>query len=114
MLPITFGLLSLAVQIGAAQVTGLIADRSGAPLPGATVTLTNIATRARRVAVTTGDGVYAAVGLTPGPYRMEVSLSGFSALTRHGLQLATGQTLRLDVTLAVGPVNEQVTVTGAA
>ena len=52
-------------QVGAAQITGAIADPVGAPVPGATVTVTSLATSQLRTVLTTADGIYAVPSLPP-------------------------------------------------
>ncbi|HZP47744.1 MAG TPA: TonB-dependent receptor [Vicinamibacterales bacterium] len=101
-------------QIAGGAITGVVKDQAGAAVAGATVTLTNVATRLQRVVVTTGDGVYEAGGLLPGAYRLDVRLAGFKSIRREGVRVATGETVRLDFDLAVGAVSEQVTVTADA
>jgi hypothetical protein len=64
--------------------------------------------------VTGTDGNYAVQRLAPGTYRVRVELSGFHTVTRNGIRLATGETLRLDLQLDVGGVTEAITVTGDA
>ncbi len=91
-------------------MTGIVRDQAGAPVPGATVTVTNRETGRQRIVATTPEGVYTAPGLLPGTYRIEVQLAGFKPLRREGVQAATGQTIRLDFELSVGDVREQVTV----
>src|SRR5581483_4337786 len=50
----------------------------------------------------------------PGDYRIEVDLAGFKPMRRDGVRLATGETARLDFDLAVGSVQEAITVTADA
>ena len=99
-------------QIGAGGIAGLVRDQQGAGLPGTTITITALGTDTRRVVVSTGDGVFAAPGLPPGDYRIDVELAGFRAILREGLRVSTGETMRLDFTLEVGGVEERVTVRG--
>lgn len=101
-------------QVAAGQVTGTILDQAATPVPGATVTVTNLATNRRRVVTSSGNGVYAAAGLTPGIYRVEVVLAGFKSTTREGIRVTTGGNARIDFELGVGDVHEQVTVTADA
>ena len=74
-------LLASWVVTGRAQtqgaVTGAVTDTSGAPVPGANVTVTNSATTGTRTTVTNGDGVYTFPGLPPGSYQLKVELQGF-------------------------------------
>jgi hypothetical protein len=97
-------------QVSSGAMTGIVRDQAGAPVPGATVTVTNRETGRQRIVATTPEGVYTAPGLLPGTYRIEVQLAGFKPLRREGVQAATGQTIRLDFELSVGDVREQVTV----
>jgi len=99
-------------QVASAEITGVVRDQAGITIPGVTVTVTNVATNLQRVSVTTAQGVYAAPGLVPGRYRIDVELTGFKAIRRGGLNLSTGEKARLDFTLAVGDIREQVTVLG--
>jgi carboxypeptidase family protein len=103
-----------SAQTASATVTGAVRDQGGAAVPGATITVSNLATNQARIAVTTGAGMYAVVGLSPGEYRVTVDLPGFKAIERTGIRLTTGETARLDFTVAVGDVREEVTVTADA
>ncbi len=105
---------SAVAQVAGSAITGALVDQAGAPVPGATVTASNVATNQPRVAVTTDAGIYTLAGLTPGEYRVRIELSGFKTIERAGIRLATGETVRLDFTLAVGDLREEVTVTGDA
>jgi hypothetical protein len=101
-------------QTAAGQITGLVKDQAGASVPGATVTVTETRTHLQRVVVSTGDGVYTVPSLVPGEYRLDLELSGFKSVRREGIRLATGETARIDFDLAVGSVQEQVTVVADA
>ncbi len=97
-------------QIGAAAVAGDVVDQAGAPVPGATVTLVAAGTHRSRTVITGQEGVYSVHGLEPGSYTVRVELTGFRPLTREGVQLATGETVRLDVRLELGGLTEAITV----
>jgi len=104
----------LLAQVGAGRIEGIVRDPEGAPVPGAAVTVTNVSTNQAR-AISTGEGgVYVAPGLAPGEYRVAVQLTGFKPALHDGIRLATGDTARIDVTLTVGDVLEQVSVTADA
>jgi hypothetical protein len=114
-------LLSLGVwpsgataQVGAGALTGVVSDPAGAVVPGATVTVTAVGTNLERTTVTERDGRYSMPGLAPGGYRVRIELSGFKSITREGIGIATGETVRLDLTLAIGAISEAVTVTADA
>ena len=103
-----------AAQIGGGTLAGFAIDQAGAVLPGAAVTVIAVATNRSRTVVTGEDGGYAVPGLAPGVYRVRIELSGFRPLTREGIRLATGETVRLDLPLALGGIAEAVTVTADA
>ncbi len=72
----------LVPSVGFAQMTrgsiaGVVRDASGAVVPGATVTVTNVATNAALTAVTDGEGFYRVPALEPGIYTVNSELSGF-------------------------------------
>lgn len=103
-----------SAQVGGAALTGDVVDQAGTPVPGATVTVAAVATGASRTTVTNADGGFVVTGLAPGRYRVRVELAGFRPLTREGVELATGETVRLDLQLQLGGVAEAVTVTADA
>ena len=104
----------VAAQIGGGALAGSIVDQAGASVPGAAVTITAAGTNLSRTTVTSPEGTYVVAGLAPGTYRMLVELNGFRPLTRDGIRLATGETVRLDLQLELGAVAEAVTVTADA
>ena len=85
-----------------------------APVPGVTVTVTNVDTNQQRVVVSTSEGAYAAPSLAPGVYRVDVELTGFKTIRQEGVRLSTGEKSRIDFVLAVGQLQEQVTVSADA
>jgi hypothetical protein len=105
---------SLFAQTAAGEITGLVKDPAGAAVPGATITVTETRTNSQRVAVSTSDGVYTVASLAPGQYRLDVELNGFKPVRREGVRLATGEKARIDFDLAVGGLQEQVTVVADA
>ena len=70
-------------------------DTSGGALPGATVSVKNTATGFEQVLTTDPQGRFRALLLPLGPYRVTVSLTGFTTLVREGLRLEVGQTISL-------------------
>ena len=93
-----------------AQIQGTIQDASGAPVPGAEVKATQTDTGVSRVATTDSSGVYVLPNLPIGPYRLEVSKSGFANYVQTGIVLLVATNPTVDVALKIGAVNEQVQV----
>src|SRR5262245_18541258 len=100
-------------QIGGGEITGLVTDAQAAAVPGATITATNTATGVTRTTISTDTGGYAVSGLPPGVYTVDVMLSGFRTVRHEEVRVQTGVTIRLDIALMVGDVNEAITVTAA-
>ena len=94
-----------------ATVTGRVVDPSGAAVPNVTVQVKNIATNEVASALTDGQGNYTAPFLRPGTYAILVETAGFKKFIREGLVLNVGQTAAVTVSLEVGAITEQVTVT---
>jgi hypothetical protein len=101
-------------QLSTAQLDGRVTDESGAVLPGATVTVVQTDTSFTRTVVTDGDGGYVLPNLPTGPYRLEISLSGFRTYTQTGIVLQVATTPTINVALAVGGLEESVTVEAAS
>src|SRR6267142_515397 len=97
-----------------AQISGTVKDESGGVLPGADVTATQTDTGVTRSVVTEADGAYVLSNLPLGPYRLEVRLSGFRAYSRTGIVLQVNAQPVIDVAMALGDLNETVSVVGAA
>jgi hypothetical protein len=97
-----------------AQMNGTVRDESGAVLPGVTVTATQVDTGATRTAVTDETGAYLLPNLPTGPYKLQVALSGFRSYEQTGIVLQVGATPVINAVLAVGNVEETVSVEGAA
>jgi len=106
--------MPLRAQLATAELNGRVTDDSGAVLPGATVTVTQTATGLVRTAVTDGNGAYLLSNLPTGPYRLEVSLQGFRTYVQTGIVLQVGATPTINAALALGAVEESVTVEAAA
>ena len=109
------GLASVSeAQVGGGQITGLVTDSRGEPVPGSAITATLTARSAGRTVISSSSGVYTVAGLSPGEYRLDVQLSGFQTIRRQGIRLETGETVRLDFTLGVGSLTDAVTVVADA
>lgn len=94
---------------------GKVTDESGAVLPGVTVTISSPALQAPQVeAVTDENGRFRFTALPRGMYTVTFVLSGFQKLTRPDVSLDAGFIASLDMRMAVGQIEESVTVTGAS
>src|SRR5215203_7361494 len=112
-------LLSLAAfplvsdaQITTATILGTITDPSGQAVPSASVTARNTETGLKRTVTSDEEGNYRIEFLPIGNYVVEVTAgSGFKRAIREGIVLRVSDLARTDISLEVGSVNEQVTVT---
>jgi hypothetical protein len=104
---------SAFAQVDRATLTGTIKDTAGAVVPGATVTVTNLATNVADTQQSTATGTYLMVNLIPGRYRVDVELAGFKK-SSETVVLEVGQRARVDATLTVGTVSESVSVEGTS
>src|ERR1700722_13425525 len=98
------GLLATSVSVYAqfsGNISGVVADSTGAIVPNSTVTLRNTATGEQRTTVSTGAGIYQFVSLAPGSYDISATMKGFST-SKITVNLETGQTLNAPIRLAIG------------
>jgi hypothetical protein len=115
-------LLSFAALLGAsraytqvtASITGVITDPSGAPISAAAVTAKSVETGALRTTITDDAGRYLILSLPIGQYEVRVTKAGFRDAIRGGVNLVIGQEARVDLSLQVGTVEAQVSVTSDA
>ena len=108
------GILVLPSEAHAqAAIAGVVKDSTGAALPGVTVEASSPALIERvRSAITDGAGQYRIVDLSPGTYAVTFTLTGFKPMRRAGIILEGNFTAPVSVDLAVGNLNETVTVSG--
>src|SRR5258705_6887710 len=97
------------------SITGVVSDASGGVLPGVTVEAASPALiEGVRSAVTDAQGIYKVVDLRPGTYTVTFTLPGFRTLKREGLSLPAEFAATVNADLAVGALEETVTVSGEA
>ena len=113
-LVLVFPSLSSAQIGGGGSIQGTVLDTSGAPVPGATVTATNVATGITTVRQTTDAGVFALTPLQPGEYRVTVALDGFQTFARNSVIVDGLSVVGLNATLQVGNITQEVVVTAEA
>ena len=97
-------------QNSSAAVTGVVSDSTGAKLPGARVTLTNVDTNVERVTVSNGTGGYNFVSVPPAKYILTVSASSFQTEKITPFEVAVDQTVNIDASLKIGDTSISVTV----
>ena len=114
----TVATLVLIAGFAHAQTTGEIygkaTDKSGAVVPGVTVTLTSSALLQPQSAVTSGTGTYRFPGIPIGTYTVKFELAGFTTVVRDGVSIVMGRNAQVNGTLDVSAMQEVVTVTGEA
>jgi Carboxypeptidase regulatory-like domain/TonB dependent receptor len=101
-------------QTGAGSLTGIVADQSGAKVPGTTVTATNQATNVAYTAVSNETGNYSITSVPVGQYVVKAELSGFKTATTDPIQVEAKAIVRLDFTLQIGAVEETILVAGTS
>ena len=93
------------------RILGTVFDPQKAGIPGATVTVTNMATNISRTAVTDSEGNYVITPIDPGTYNVSAEISGFQTTRREGLELTVGQSARVELTLNSARSSTEVQVT---
>lgn len=113
-----FGLLlsarsAYAQTAGEGTITGTVSDSTGAVVPNASVTATNVATNVSTTRMTTGSGDYAIAPLLPGTYRVTVTAKGFKTLVQDNIVVDALAVKGLNPVLTIGAADTTVTVTEA-
>jgi len=95
------------------RISGTVTDPSGAIVPNATVTATNVATNLSRTATTDENGFYTLTNLPVGTYNVIVEQKGFKKVMQSDIALTADARLTIDMTLAVGDVMETVQISSS-
>lgn len=106
--------IALPAQITTTTISGVVSDQTGAGIPNAQVTASNVGTGLARTAAANAQGEYRIDLLPIGEYQVEVSASGFKKSKETGIVLEVARTSRVDVVLSIGSVNEELTVAAEA
>src|SRR6185437_6055206 len=96
-----------------AQVRGLITDQTGANIPGATVTLSNVNTGVKTVKTTDNAGLYVFDLVDPGSYTIGVEAAGFGKFTQQNISVQSGGDVTVNAALTPGTLQQSVTVEAA-
>jgi hypothetical protein len=105
-----FSVCAAAQIAGTGAIQGVIADNSGAVIPGATVTVTDTQRGVKTERQATSAGFYNISPLPPGEYSVAVSAQGFENLTREHLRVDALQVVGLNLTLQVGAASQSIVV----
>ncbi len=114
---LAFGLLAICVlSIPAiaqfrSSIEGTVTDATGAVVPDAQITLTNVDTGIVQAAKTNGDGLFRFPSLPPGRYKVTAAKQGFATTTQENITLLAEEILSVPLSLKTGNVSEVVTVT---
>jgi hypothetical protein len=100
-------------QIGTSTITGRVVDSTGAVVPNVAVTVVHQGTNFTSNTTTNTEGIYRVLSLQPGLYRVNFEAAGFKKAVRENVELRTGDTLAVDMSLQVGNVTESIEVSGA-
>src|SRR5207248_8503833 len=98
-----------ALAQATAQINGTVKDSSGGVLPGASVSAIQTETGFKREVVTDADGLFSLPAIPVGPYKLEVTLTGFRTSVQTGIVLQVNSSQVIPITLALGEVAETIT-----
>ncbi|MGB6199738.1 MAG: TonB-dependent receptor [Candidatus Acidiferrales bacterium] len=105
--------LARAQQSITGELKGAVTDASGAVIPGAAVSIQNVATGLVTPSTTNASGLYDVPFLSPGNYIITFTKQGFRDFIRQGIKLEI-ETLEIDATLQIGTATQEVVVNSAA
>jgi hypothetical protein len=102
---------SLVAQESRGRIAGRVSDTTRAPVPGATVTITDAARGTTTSLTTNSEGLFQATYLLPGTYQVTVEVAGFKKHVQDRVLLQMNETRDLAIVLEVGGIEEAVSVT---
>ncbi len=102
----------LAFGQATGSIVGTVSDPTGAVVPGATVTATDVGTGVSRSTTTNQQGAYSMSAMPPAQYKVTVTAPSFQTFSRTGLTLLANQSATVNAQLSVGQTTETVEVTG--
>jgi len=100
--------------LASSQISGDITDQTGAAVPNAQIKLIQTDTAQTHLAKSGPSGSYIIPDLPAGPYRLEVTLAGFSTYVQQGIVLEIGSNPQINAKLAVGSIDQKVVVEATA
>jgi len=111
---IIFGVRNSNAQDAVGNLEGLVSDKSGAPVVGASITLKNLETNSVRRQISNVEGRYRFVLLSVGRYSLAADAATFAHFSQSPIEITVSQTVQLDIGLVLGTVTESITVQGTA
>lgn len=102
--------MSVSAQVTTATVAGTVTDSTGAIVPGATVTLTNMDNNVIRTDTSGAQGDFHFQFVVVGRYKLTVSHAGFQTQQMAGVQLNTAQSVDLPIHLSVATLTQSIQV----
>jgi hypothetical protein len=105
--------LRTCAQDAVGSLEGHVFDTSGAVIRSATISLTDLATNAKRTRNPDNDGLYRFVELGVSSYSLSVDAAGFAHFSQAPIEITISQTSRVDVSLAVGSTTQSVSISDA-
>ena len=106
--------VTMQAQGTTGSITGTVTDTTGAPIPGATVTITQPTTNAVHKIVTSEAGTFTVPQLPTGVYTVDIQFAGFKAFHQTGLKLSIDQVADVSTQLTIGSTEESVNVTSTS
>ena len=101
-------------QVDNGSITGIVRDASGSVVTNAHIEIINTATNVKSEFNTNKDGTYEALGLIPGEYRVRATAQGFSTQVTNSVRVDVQSIAKVDITLAVGDVKQEVQVSASS
>jgi hypothetical protein len=109
-----FACTATFAQTGTTSLRGVVTDKTGAAIVGATVTISSLETGSQRETKTGSNGEYEFLALPPGKYTLAVERENFQKYEQVNLNLLVNLPATQNVTLKVGSTTETVEVSAAA
>src|SRR5260370_26928722 len=99
-------------QVTGGTIQGTTTDPSSAAIANVQISILNVETGMERIVTSNSQGFYSAPNLSPGPYRIKASATGFSELSEN-VTLTVGARATASLAMKVGTASEQIEVTAA-
>ncbi len=112
LLCVLFFVAPLLAQIPTGKLYGTVTDEEGNTLPGVSVVATSPKLIGVAETTTDANGIYRLFNLTPGEYKITYTLPGFKPFVREKIVVRIEETLKIDISMEMGTIEEQITVIG--